>query len=310
MKVIEKLADLGSLTGSTHAAIGVFDGVHLGHQAVIRAAIDSAEESGGTPCVITFDPHPVRVLAPAYAPRLLTSTRHKLQLFQTLGIANVVVLTFDREFSETSAAEFVRQLHGQAMQLKHICVGSGWKFGKGGEGDVDLLTHLGADLGFQVSGIPTVEVDGNPVSSTRIREAVAGGDFGVAESLLGRPYTVLGTVIEGRKLGRRLGFPTANLTVHSEQLPPTGVYAVRVDHAGSLRLGGVANLGYRPSVEGEGAKRMLEVHLLDWEGDLYGEDIELRFVRFLRPECRFGGLEELKAQILRDADAAREILGS
>lgn len=307
MKVIRQLPELGGLPGPLHAAIGVFDGVHLGHQAVIQSAIDSAQKAGGTPCVVTFDPHPVRVLAPAYAPRLLTSTAHKLRLLEASGASATLVLEFDRAFSETSATNFVEQLHAKAPRLERISVGVDWRFGRGGDGNVALLETLGRKLGFQVSAIPTLMIDGSPVSSTRIREAVAGGDFAVAQSLLGRPYTVLGTVIEGRKLGRELGFPTANLTVHSEQLPPTGVYAVEIDHGGR-RLAGVANLGYRPSVEGEAARRLLEVHCLDWQGDLYGQDLEVRFVRFLRPEKTFDDLESLKRQIQKDSEEARLVL--
>ncbi len=314
MRLLRSIEELASVEQPLHVAIGVFDGVHRGHRAVIDAAQTSARESGNdAACVVTFDPHPVRVLAPNDAPRLLTSTRHKLLLLGELGIETVAMLTFDRKFSETSAEEFVRQLWGYSHCLKQICVGENWRFGRGGAGDVVLLERLGGELGFSVTGVPTVEMDGMVASSTRIREAVAGGDFEIAARLLGRPYTVLGTVIEGRRLGRELGFPTANLTVHSEQLPPTGVYAVRVTGASipaSAPHPGVANLGYRPSVEGGAVRRLLEVHLLDWDGDLYGQDLEVRFVEFLRPERRFEGLEALKSQISLDVGRARAILKS
>ncbi len=310
MTILGSIAELSEITGSLHAAIGVFDGVHRGHQAVIECARQSADEAGGTACVITFDPHPVRILAPSDAPRLLTATEHKLQLLAGIGISHVVVIPFDRAFAETPAEDFIRQLHERAASLRRICVGAEWRFGKGGSGDVALLERLGGELGFSVTGVPTVSIDGMTASSTRIREAVAGGDFQIAEALLGRPYTVLGTVVEGRRLGRQLGFPTANLTVHSEQLPPTGVYAVavRLEDQPEERFG-VANLGYRPSVEGEGARRLLEVHLLDWSGDLYGHDLEVRFLEFLRPERRFDGLEALKAQITEDVARARQVIG-
>ena len=313
MKILRSIDELRAIERPIHAAIGVFDGVHRGHRAVIGAAMESAAETGGLACVITFDPHPVRVLAPTYAPRLLTATEHKLRILESMGIDHVVIVNFDREFAETPAERFIRSLHECAHSLEQICVGEDWRFGKGGTGDVSLLKDLGSELGFGVSGVETLRIEGMIASSTRIREAVASGDFAIAEKLLGRAYTVLGTVIEGRQLGRQLGFPTANLTVHSEQLPPTGVYAVRLEIKAGLESGevpGVANLGYRPSVEGNVAKRLLEVHLLDWEGDLYGKDVEVRFVEFLRGEVRFDGLEALKQQIESDVKRAREILGA
>lgn len=316
MRLLRSIEELVSVERPLHVAIGVFDGVHSGHRAVIEAAQQSAR-LGGTEeaCVVTFDPHPARVLAPDSAPRLLTSTRHKLLLLRELGIETVAVIDFDRDFAETPAEDFVRQLHRHSRHLRQICVGEDWRFGRGGVGNVALLDRLGRELGFSVNGVPTVIVDGMAASSTRIREAVAGGDFEIAARLLGRPYSVLGTVIEGRKLGRELGFPTANLTVHSEQLPPSGVYAVqvtgdRIPTPTSTPHHGVANLGYRPSVEGGTARRLLEVHLLDWSGDLYGQDLEVRFVEFLRPEKRFEGLEALKTQISLDADQARAVLRS
>ncbi|NNE93629.1 MAG: bifunctional riboflavin kinase/FAD synthetase, partial [Verrucomicrobiales bacterium] len=278
------------------------DGLHLGHQAVIRAALDSAAEGEGEAVVITFDPHPVRVLSPQNAPRLLASLPHQIQILGGLGVKNLLVIEFDREFADREAEDFVRDLC--RVPVARICVGENWKFGRGRRGNVELLEKLGAELEFAVSGIPILKIEGSAVSSTRIREAVAAGDFEVAQKLLGRPYTVLGTVIEGRKLGRTIGFPTANLTVHSEQLPPTGVYAVRATGSGDSWTG-VANLGYRPTVEGGKTKRLLEVHLFGLEHDIYGEDIEVEFVKFLRPEKKFDGVDDLKKQIATDAEAAQ-----
>lgn len=298
---------LAGVPGPVHVAIGVFDGVHLGHQAVIGEALSGARAAGGTACVITFDPHPARVLAPTSAPRLLTATPHKLRLLATMGIEHTVVIRFDADFAGMPAADFVRRLHAAADRLAGVSVGAEWRFGHRCRGDVALLQNLGAELGFTVNGVPTVKVDHQTASSTRIREAVAGGDFAVAERLLGRPYTVLGTVVEGRKLGRTLGFPTANLSVHNEQLPPTGVYALDIQWDGR-NWPGVGNLGYRPTVDGEELRRTLEVHLFDWNGDLYGQDLEVRFVEFLRPERKFDGLEALKEQIAEDAAAARRAL--
>lgn len=307
MDLIRDIGDLQRIPGPLHLAIGVFDGVHLGHAAVIEAARESSQEVGGTVAVVTFDPHPIEVLSPRNAPRLLTASRHKLLILErNLGVGHVLVVPFDRDFAEQSGEQFVMALLDAAPRegIARICVGETWKFGKARSGDFGLLQELGGAHGFAVTGVKTVEAGGLRVSSTRIREAIGAGDFAIAASLLGREYTVFGTVIEGRKLGRTIGFPTANLTVHHEQLPPTGVYAVTATGAGDS-WNGVANLGYRPTVEGGKMKRLLEVHLFGLEHDIYGEEIEVEFRKFIRSEEKFDGLEELKAQIQRDAEEAR-----
>jgi riboflavin kinase/FMN adenylyltransferase len=309
MDVLFDIADLSRVKGPLHLAIGVFDGLHLGHQAVIDRAKESARETGGTAVVVTFDPHPVEILSPRNAPRLLTAPAHKLHLLERLfGIDTVLVVRFDSEFSSRTGEEFVESLLKAAPPegLSRICVGESWQFGKGRSGDTDLLRSLGGRHDFSVSGIETVEVNGMRVSSTRIREAVGAGDFAIARELLGREYTVYGTVVEGRKLGRTIGFPTANINPHREQLPPTGVYAVVAVGSGD-GWNGVANLGYRPTVEGGKMKRLLEVHLFGLEHEIYGEDLEIQFVEFLRPEMKFPGVEELKEQIAKDAGKARSL---
>jgi len=308
MEVLYDIADLKRLHGPLHFAIGVFDGVHLGHKAVIEAARASAKE-GGTAVVVTFDPHPVQVLSPRNAPRLLTASAHKLFLLdRVLKVDSVLIVSFNLEFSEQTGEEFVRALlENSPCGVARICVGEQWQFGKGRSGDVQLLRDLGNEHGFEVAGVGIVETGGMRVSSTRIREAIGAGDFEVANSLLGRRYTVFGTVIEGQKLGRTIGFPTANLTVHQEQLPPTGVYAVRAAGAGES-WDGVANLGYRPTVAGGEVKRILEVHLFGLEYEIYGEELEVEFVQFIRPEKKFDGVEALKEQIGRDVETARAVL--
>lgn len=310
MNLLHDISELKNLEGPLHLAIGVFDGVHLGHKEVIEAAFDSAKEVGGQVVVVTFDPHPVEVLAPANAPRLLAGHEHKLLILEReMGVKNVLIVRFDRDFAEQTGEEFVRALigSGPAGGIARICVGEAWQFGKGRSGDVELLRTLGSELNFEVTGVPTVEMGGMRVSSTRIREAVGAGDFEVAEKLLGRKYTVYGTVIGGRKLGRTIGFPTANLTVHSEQLPPTGVYAVRAVGYGDS-WDGVANLGYRPTVEGGEVKRLLEIHLFGLDYEIYGEDLEVEFVQFLRREKKFSGVDELKEQIALDVEKAKKTL--
>ncbi len=276
---------------------------------MIRQARSDAAELGGSAVVLTFDPHPARVLRPEMAPRLLTSTAHKARLLAGLGLDALLVLSFDAEFAAQEPTEFVRALVGAARPLRQISVGERWTFGRGRSGNVALLRELGEQLDFRVTGMEPVEVDGETVSSTRIRRAVEAGDFETARRCLGRDYTILGTVEAGRQLGRTIGFPTANLRVHNEQFPPDGVYVVRCVVGGVVREG-VANIGVRPTVAAGGAERTLEVHLFDFAENLYGQDVEVTFVEFLRGERKFDGIEALRTQIEADSRAAREILAS
>ncbi|MGB8465115.1 MAG: bifunctional riboflavin kinase/FAD synthetase [Terrimicrobiaceae bacterium] len=306
MKVFHSLSELSEIPGPLCVAIGVFDGVHLGHQALLRRAMNEAARMRGSALVLTFHPHPARVLRPDSAPRLLTSTPHKVRLIEELGCPYLLQATFDMAFAAQPPEVFVEQLVRSAGSLRMICVGHNWAFGKGRSGNVTLLTALGGRFGFETVEIEPVEIDGELVSSTRIRKAVEEGDFETARRLLGRDYTILGTVRPGAGLGRGIGFPTANLSAHNEQFPPNGVYAVRVS-VSSRWLEGVANVGVRPTVGGA-AERLLEVHIFDYSGDCYGQDLEVKFERFLRPEVRFSSIEELRAQIARDAIQARQLL--
>ncbi len=303
LPALHSIAELAGISGPLYLAIGVFDGVHLGHQAVLRRAIEDAKRGGGSALAVTFDPHPLRVLRLESAPRLLTSIAHKLRLIRELGVANLLILPFDAAFAATPPDEFIRAL-AAAGDLREICVGHEWSFGKGRAGNLALLAKLGDELGFAEVGVTPVTIDGQIVSSTLIRGAVERGDLATAERFLGRPYTILGTVVEGAHVGTKLGFPTANLAAHNEQFPPNGVYAVEVRTNGD-RLTGVANIGVRPTVAVAGGERLLEVHLFDFSRDLYGADVEVTFRKFLRPEQKFAGLDALKAQIARDAEEAR-----
>jgi riboflavin kinase/FMN adenylyltransferase len=307
MNIFHTMDDLASVPGPLALAAGVFDGMHHGHRAVLQAALDAAQETGGSAAVLTFDPHPSKVLRPDRAACLLTSTPHKLALMRELGIRYVLVIRFDEEFAALEAEDFLRRLSAAAGSLRRICVGHGWRFGRERRGDGNLLRALGPELGFETTEVSPVTIGGTVVSSTLIRHAVKSGDLDKAELLLGRRYSILGTVRHGDGLGRQLGFPTANLAAHNEQFPPDGVYAVRV-RVGNARFPGVANIGTRPTVQSAG-ERVLEVHLLDVSEDLYGQDIEAEFVRFLRPEKKFPDLDSLRTQIARDAAAARELLG-
>lgn len=300
MEVLHDLGSLSALPGPVYLAIGIFDGVHRGHQALIEEAQADAEKTGGTAVVMTFEPHPMMFFQRAQPPLRLSSPRHKELLLGRVGVTHLAVLPFDAARAGQTAEEFVEDLRAACRPLGGIVVGADWKFGRGRGGDVDLLRRLG---GFEVDGIPSVTTDREAISSTAIRLAVARGDLAFAEKALGRPYAVLGTVVPGSKRGASLGFPTANLDAAGLQLPPDGVYAVRV-RMGDDVFRGIANLGVRPTFS-SGDRRVLEVHLLDFDGDLYGKEMEVEFRAFLRGERKFASVEELRAQIARDIASVR-----
>lgn len=306
MRVLRSIPELAEIPGPIFLAIGVFDGVHRGHQAVISTAARHAAEAGGTAVVVTFDPHPAKILRPQKSPRLLTATQHKIALIRALGVSHLLVLRFDRQLASTPPADFVRQLAAAARPLREICVGQEWCFGKNRAGNLALLKELGAELGFDVTGVEPVTSEGTIVSSTAIRSAIKAGDFAAAAKMLGRDYTILGTVESGNRFGRSIGFATANLSAHSEQFPPNGVYAAEGSLDGQT-FQGVVNLGVRPTIGDPAPQRVLEFHLFDFDRDLYGEDIELRFLHYLRPERKFDDLLALRKQIERDVAAARGI---
>lgn len=306
MRILRSIPELAQIPGPVFLAIGVFDGVHLGHQAVITTAVRDAKEAGGTAVVVTFDPHPAKILRPQESKRLLTATEHKIARIRELGVSHLLVLKFDREFAATPPEEFVRQLATAAQPLREICVGQEWSFGKNRAGNLALLQKLGIELDFRVVGVEPVTCEGRIISSTAIRRAVEAGDFVTAKKMLGREYTVLGRVESGKRLGRSLGFPTANLSAHSEQFPPNGVYVAEARLEEEC-LRGVINLGVRPTVEGGSPARVLELHLFDFDRDIYGSDIEVRFLKFLRPEQKFENLAALRAQIAHDVEAARTL---
>jgi riboflavin kinase/FMN adenylyltransferase len=296
--------DLARAPGPHHLALGVFDGVHLGHQAVIGQALAARARHGGACGVLTFDPYPIHVLFPEKAPRrLLSSLDHKARILATMGVDFLLALPFDRQRAAQEAEEFVHEI--VRTGVKTLAVGDDWRFGKGRQGDVTLLARLSRDLGFQLAALPPVMMDGERISSTRIRQAIRDGNLAAAARMLGRPYTIEGKVVEGRKLGRQIGFPTANVVQGDEQFPPDGVWAVRVTEGGRP-FGAVANLGCRPTVDG--TTRALEVHLFDFDGDLYGRVLEIEFVKQLRGERKFESLDALKEQIARDAAEALYLL--
>jgi riboflavin kinase / FMN adenylyltransferase len=310
MQILRSIPELSRLSGPIFLAIGVFDGVHRGHQAVISTSAKHAQSAKGTPVVVTFDPHPMKVLRPSEAPHLLTATQHKIKLIRNLGVQHLLIIQFDNAFAATAPEDFVRQLVMHSKPLREICVGHEWSFGKGRRGNVALLRKLGAQFDFEVVGIPAVTLrNGEPVSSTAIRHAVKGGDLANAAEMLGREYTILGTVVRGEHLGKKIGFPTANLSAHSEQFPPNGVYFAQATLNGTI-YPGVVNLGYRPTVSSSKSERVLEIHLLDFDHDIYGRDIEVRFVRYLRPEQKFENVDALARQIELDVQQARKLRGT
>jgi riboflavin kinase/FMN adenylyltransferase len=286
----------------TAVAIGVFDGVHRGHRAILNAAVSAARRNGLTPVALTMDPHPSSVLRPDHPTRLLYSLNHRLQLIEESGIKTVVVLKFTPAFARITAADFMCRILIERMGAKAILVGGNFRFGRGAEGDVNFLKKEAIPLGCAVRAIAPVRLDGTAVSSSRVREAVAGGDLDTATRLLGRPYGLLGEVVRGDGRGRSLGFPTLNLCLDHELLPPPGVYAVWA-RTGDRCYPGVFHLGPRPTFDS--AVLRAECHLLADPGrSLYGKRFELIPVKYLRGVRKFKGPEALAAQIRRDINFA------
>jgi riboflavin kinase/FMN adenylyltransferase len=288
-------------------SIGVFDGVHVGHQAILAQNIAQARELGAEPTVVTFRRHPKRLLL-GRAPKELTTLEHRFELFRRAGVEHVVALEFDERLRETSAADFASEILERGLATRHLVLGFDSKFAKDREGTPEWLR----ERGWSVEVVPQVVVRHRPVSSTAIREAVELGDLDGAEAMLGRPVAVLGRVVHGRALGRELGFPTANLNVLHALHPPGGVYAgrARLVGAGDVLAAhdAVLNIGTRPTVANGDAHVTVEVHLFDWSGSLYGRRLEVELLARLREERRFASQADLQAQIARDVEAAREAL--
>jgi len=291
-------------------AIGNFDGVHLGHQAVIGHAVSRAEALAIPSAVLTFEPHPRMLFKPESEPFRLTPLRPKAHAIEALGIDVMVVLAFDRALSQKSAEDFVEDVLVTGMAVGHVVVGEDFVFGHDRLGTVESLARMGDRLGFTVTALkPVAGPEGTVYSSTAVREALKAGEPRRAAALLGRAWEIEGRVEHGDARGRQLGFPTANIGLGEYLRPAFGVYAVQagVDHGAETEWHpGVANLGRRPTVAG--SVERLEVHLFDFEGDLYGRHLRVRLIEFLRPEKKFDGLDALRAQIARDCAAARALL--
>jgi riboflavin kinase/FMN adenylyltransferase len=309
MQLVRGLSHLKADARGAAVAIGNFDGVHLGHQALVRAVRERAAASGARPVVLTFDPHPREFFDPAGAPPRLMRVVEKCMALGALGIERLVIVRFDARLQQQTAGEFIRRMLVGSLGARHVIVGEGFRFGCGRDGTVATLREAGAVQGFEVVTVSSVELDGARVSSTRVRAALAAGDFATAGRLLGRRFVLGGRVIAGARLGRELGYATANMRLHRPKLPLSGVFAVQVRGADGPELrDGVASLGTRPTVHG--IEPLLEAHLFDYTGDLYGRRLSVEFVAKLRDEQRFPSLAALTEQMHRDAARAREILAA
>lgn len=289
-----------------HLAIGMFDGVHLGHRAVIEAAVQSARRSGGTAAVLTFAPHPSALFRPEQRTRLIMDPAAKARVLGQLGVEAVVTQPFTPEFARTEAADFLPWLRRHLPQLTAVYVGENWRFGRGRSGDIAFLLGEGKRHGVRIFSSPRVSLDGEPISSTRIRALLEAGEIEAANARLGYSYFAAGTVQPGKRLGRTLGFPTLNLAWAPDLAPRFGVYVVTVRGGPADRARpGVANYGLRPTVE-RTAEPRLEVHVLGECPLGAGDGVTVEWLRFLRPERKFAGVEELRAQIALDRAAAAE----
>jgi riboflavin kinase / FMN adenylyltransferase len=307
MKVIHNARDLSAAPRKVCVAIGMFDGVHLGHQQVIRQTLADARQHNSVAVTVTFDQHPNAIVAPERTPPLIYSLAQKLRVISSLGVEAVLLIHFDLEFSQQSGELFIRSLVRDFGRLDSIAVGANFSFGRGRSGNVGLLADLGQELGFSVHALPAVSFEQIPISSTRIRESIRQGQLDLARQLLGRPYSVSGRVLEGDRLGHKIGFPTANLDVSGLVLPPDGVYAGYAHENGQTHRA-VANLGRRPTLSHPEPAFRFEVHLLDYSADLYGQELEFTFAEPLRKEQKFASLDALQKQIASDVRAARKSL--
>jgi riboflavin kinase/FMN adenylyltransferase len=287
-------------------SIGSFDGVHIGHQAVLTHVVDRARSMGVAAVAMTFDPHPIKLLRPGVAPRLLTTLEQRLALIAQTGIEIALVVPFTHRLARMSAADFVRDVLVDRLAVREVYIGDNFRFGADRGGDVELLTSMGAELDFEAAAAPIVEAEGSVISSTRVRQAVADGRVEDVVALLGRSVFIDGAVLEGKRLGRTLGFPTLNIEVENELVPSDGVYITAVHIPSFARtFPAVTNIGVRPTVY-QNSLTTVESHLLDFTADVYQEQVRLFFLERVREERRFESTLELMAQIRRDVGQARD----
>lgn len=285
------------------ATIGNFDGLHKGHQVIIQALISRAKQLNLPTCVIIFEPHPQEYFLGKQAPARLMRLREKIKFLQYLSIDRILCLGFNKGLAECSAEDFVKKILVKQLGIEALIVGDDFRFGKGREGDLHLLQALGKGYDFTVDATPCVLFKNKRIGSSRVRDAVKQGDFGLAAQLLGRPFTLSGRVSQGEQRGRLLGFPTANIALHRRVIPLQGVFIVRVYGLGAMPLTGVANCGTRPTIQG--LKNLLEVHLFNFDQNIYGRFIEIEFLKKIRSEKKFTSLAALKQQIAKDVMFAK-----
>lgn len=307
MELVRGIHNLRPRHRGCAATIGNFDGVHLGHQAVLGQLSEHTESLRLPVTVILFEPQPREYFTQALAPARLTRFREKVEALRRFGVDRVVCLRFDRHLASLPPDEFIRVILLDGLDVKYLVIGDDFRFGKGRQGNFALLQQAGEVHGFPVVNMHTFNIEGERVSSTRIREALLAGDLEAAESLLGRPYRMSGRVAHGDKRGRTIGFPTANIHLHRSATPVKGVFAVEMFGIRGEPVAGVANVGSRPTVDG--TRTVLEVHLFDFDADIYGCHVQVSFLRRIRAERRFDSFEALKQQIEADARQARQYFG-
>jgi riboflavin kinase/FMN adenylyltransferase len=294
--------DNAEIQRPTVLTLGVFDGLHLGHQLIMKTVVERARAVGAVPTVITFDPHPRAVLHPESAPPLLQTFDQKIEAFGVLGIEQTIVVRFTSEFSNIRAADFLRETVKDRLHAQEVYLGKGFAFGHDREGNIELLKPLGSELGFVAGEVPEVSFRGRRVSSSKIRELLAKGQVNLARRMLGRPYGVEGQVMRGAERGRQLGFPTANLHPQNRVIPRNGVYVTGTLIEGQWRRS-VTNVGLRPTF-GEALEPSVETFVMNWSGDLYGDVVRVRFLYRLRDERKFDSIDSLRTQIGRDVERA------
>lgn len=292
-----------NITKPTVLTLGVFDGLHLGHQRIMQTVVERAKIVGAVPTAITFDPHPRSVLHPDSAPPMLQTLDQRLANFEVLGIEQAIVIAFDHEFASQPAEDFLRNIVHERLQAREVYLGEGFAFGKGRGGNIELLRKMSGELGFTADEVDEVQLRGTRISSSAIRRLLADGRVNAARSMLGRPYGLEGTVIRGNRRGHTIGFPTANLKPRNRVIPRFGVYATATLIDGHWRKS-ITNIGVRPTFESD-SDPSIETYVFDFEGDLYGDVLRVRFLHRIRDERKFNGIDELKAQIMRDTERAR-----
>ena len=286
----------------TVLTLGVFDGLHLGHQRIMHRVVERAKAVGAAATAITFDPHPRSVLHPESAPPMLQTLDQRLANLEVLGIEQTIVIRFDRDFASQSADDFLRDIIHDRLQAKEVYLGKGFAFGRARGGNIDLLRRMSGDLGFVAYEVDEVQIRGQRISSSKIRELLAEGRINLARRMLGRPYGVEGVIIRGDRRGHTIGFPTANLHPHNRVIPRFGVYATATLIDGIWRRS-ITNIGVRPTFGAE-SDPSIESYIFDFDGELYGDVLRVRFLHRIRDEKKFGGIDQLKAQIEKDSRRA------